>query len=335
MLILLPAIFLLAPQTKPVQLRPQASKVLLPAPQPALDAQQRLQAFSAIERWRPKFGPTFASLALDPEQLALEARSKLAAMNFKAASNHKVIEQATMWMGPTVHRIVGFNAAYVNQATNDIRTATGIQAPSNVPVDLTPTPSALGVPSTAQPPSGGSPGAALREFDLALPLTERSVFDNGSAFEGDSTIHIFNGGQIISPSWSTKISLGQVLPLEAPPAAVAVNVELATDREYFAGAFTAYATISASMTIAVTNLEGAVLSSSNVDLGGAAAPFIGQATPHFVAPITVQLPTADAGGRGVKLVITARSHSTLIGPGAVAEDVRVSVRKVHVSWIPS
>lgn len=307
--------------------------------QGSLTPEQRLKVSSAIEQWRSKFAPTFSMLKQDPEQLAAETRKRLSRLSMKGANNHDIFRDTTMWVGPTVHNIVGFRAVDVTHATTDIENSAGLVAPPNLPANLTQRPRGISLPQTpSSPPTqpgGSSQGAALREFDLALPMTERSTFDNGSAFEGDRTLHLFNGGQIISPTWSTKISMGQVLPLDGAPMSVAVDVDLATDREYYAGAFTAYASIGTSMKISVQDLQGTELATSTVELGRAIAPFIGQANPHFVAPMSVRLPVAEPHGQQVKVVIQAESSSTLFGPGVVSEDVRITVTRVHVGWIPA
>ena len=338
---LIPALVALLIQTPQVQpRRPARPEVHFIGIRSELSQEQRIKVSAAIEQWRTKFAPTFATLGLEPQELANQARSRLATMSMKSPANHDVIRQTVMWIGPTVHGIVGFKAADVTRATNEIESSAGVVAPPTLPPNLGQRPNGVSLPPDSQAPTtppnaGAGQGAALREFDLTMPLQERSAFDNGSSFDGDNTFHLFNGGQIISPTWTTRISMGQVIPFESAPRSVAVDIDLATDREYLAAAFTAYASISSSLRVSLQDLEGNELASTEVDLGGAIAPFIGQSNPRITAPITVRVPTAEAHGQQVKLVIEADSRSNLFGPGVVSEDVRVAIRKIHVSWIPS
>lgn len=292
-----------------------------------------------IEKWRSRFAPTFSSLSLDPEQLATETRQRLAGMNPKSAKNQDVVMQTLLWLGPTTHSVVGFNEAEVTQATKDLLTAAGVQGPANLPRTMKGRPNGLILPNAREEAApvvtGVLSGSTVREYDLTLPLQERSTPDGGSTFPDGNTLQMFNSGQAVNPNWATKISFGQLLPFELPTSEVAVEVKLSTDRLYMVGALGAYATISSGLTVSLQDENGKILSSQRVDLGGATAPFIGQFSPHTQAPLTISVPAIKTQGLPIKLVIAGDSGSTLLGPGVVSEDVRVTVTRVRVSWIPS
>lgn len=297
------------------------------------DAKSQAKAAAFMKRWSPKANQALKSQGYDPEKLATEMRARLKGMSAKDRDlNKKILNDVGVWSKPVVTEIVARNQQTVTGATRDMAASGLATPPSAAAIGHARVPNFPNKPSDQSGSTKGTP--ALQEFDLALPLDEHSTYDDGSSFLGDQ-IHIFNGGQIISPNWSTRISAAKAVTLPSHAMTLGLDIDLATDREYFAGAFIAYAYIGSSVTVAIQDMEGHDLASREISLGGATAPFIGQSHPHIneTVPVTLSLDRFEHGIREFKVRVTGYSRSTLLGPGVVSDDVLIGVRRVHVRWI--